>query len=307
MTLLDDAPAAKKTQWDGPRPEQQFYQNYTSEEDKQRTNVHYEQPARFFECITGGEWNVYSCNLWDTAADDTESQEAKLDFVAQLAELKPGQRLLDVGCGWGGPLTYLSRTYGVRGVGLTLSSKQKRAAEERIARHGADVTIHECHWRDFEDAQGFDAIYTDEVIVHFSDLGSFFRKAHALLRPGGMMVNKELHFTHSRYSRLTRSLVAINEIYGLTANYRTLAQELALLDEADFEVQGVHPIARSHYGKTADRWLENMHTHRDELRELVGPEYYHEFRRYLKLARHAVVSHRGTLDVVVARRLDHES
>src|SRR5687767_12462584 len=98
-------------------PGQQLYQSFSTEEDKQRTNVHYEQPVQFFYRMTGGEWNVYSCNLWDHATTDTESQEAKLDLLAQFMDLKPGQRILDVGCGWGGPLVYLCKTYGVEGVG----------------------------------------------------------------------------------------------------------------------------------------------------------------------------------------------
>jgi len=119
-----------------PTPEHQLYHEYSVEEDQQRTNVHYEQPPEFFYLFTGGEWNVYSCNLWDTATTDTESQEAKLDRTAELARLQPGMRILDVGSGWAGPLTYLCKKYGVTGVGLTLSPTQEQAADERIAQHG---------------------------------------------------------------------------------------------------------------------------------------------------------------------------
>src|SRR3712207_5325574 len=118
-------------------PVQQFYQPYSPEEDKQRTNSHYEQPVEFFYAVTGGKWNVYSCNLWGEVMTDTESQEAKLNLLAQLMQLKPGQRILDVGCGWGGPLVYLSKTYGVQGVGLTLSSLQKRAASSGSRRRAS--------------------------------------------------------------------------------------------------------------------------------------------------------------------------
>jgi len=90
------------------RPEHQLYHDYTTDVDQARTNVHYEQPPEFFLLITGGEWNVYSANLWDPGtADDTASQEAKLDLIARLAGLEKGMRLIDVGCGWAGPLTYL--------------------------------------------------------------------------------------------------------------------------------------------------------------------------------------------------------
>src|SRR5437870_4671264 len=81
-------------------PREDIYQALTTEEDKERTNVHYEQPPRFFTAFTGGEWNTYSCNLWDHATSVTESQEAKLDLLARHMELEPGMRIMDVGCGW---------------------------------------------------------------------------------------------------------------------------------------------------------------------------------------------------------------
>ena len=174
--------------------EQQLYQPLTVDEDRQRTNIHYEQPVEFFYALTGGDWNVYSANLWTGAQTQTESQERKLDLLAEMMELRPGMRILDVGCGWGGPLTYLSKKYGVRGVGLTLSALQKGAADERIAAHGVDVAVVESHWKEYQDDEPFDAVFTDEVIVHFFDLGDFFRKVYGLLRDGGLMLNKELHF-----------------------------------------------------------------------------------------------------------------
>jgi cyclopropane-fatty-acyl-phospholipid synthase len=283
--------------------EQQFYQSYSTSEDKWRTNVHYEQPVEFFYAVTGGAWNVYSCNLWGEPESDTGSQEAKLDLLAELMDLRAGQRILDVGCGWGGPLVYLSKTYDVHGVGLTLSPAQKRAAEERAGREGARVEIVESHWRDYEDERPFDAIFTDEVIVHFNDLGGFFRKAFSLLGDNGRMVNKELHFTHPRYSKMTRGLSLINEIYGSTGNYRTLAEELALANAADFEVQRIHQIPLRHYRKTMARWEENMLRRRDELEALVGPEYFRRFRTYLKLCHRIFCGQTMTLDVVVSHKV----
>ncbi len=282
---------------------EQLYQYYPTEEDRRRINVHYEQPAEFFYLITGGEWNTYSCNLWSEGiTTDTESQEAKLDLLAGLMELKPGQRVLDVGCGWAGPLVYLCKKYGVSGVGVTTSPTQKRAAEERIARYGVDAQIVESHWRDFEDEAGFDAVYTDEVIVHFNDLGGYFRKVHDLLHDGGRMLNKELHLTHRKYTQLSRAGAFVNEIYGSTGNYRTLAEELTLAGEADFEVQAVHHMPRFHYQRTSERWISNMQQHKKELVTLVGPEHYRRFLTYLKIARQGHSRGMFTLDVVVCHR-----
>jgi len=296
-------PLPASSEWSGPAPEQKFYQQYSVQEDKEHTNVHYEQPPEFFYAITSGKWNVYSCNLWSGATTDTESQEAKLDLLAQLMDLQPGQRILDVGCGWAGPLVYLSTTYGVEGVGLTLSPTQKRYADRRIAEYQANVEVIECHWQDFEDSRGFDAIFTDEVIVHFHDLRGFFAKAHALLRPGGHFLNKELHFNSSRYKQLNRGLVFINEIYGLTGNYRTLGEELMLLDETGFELQVVHQLPPHHYQQTIARWQANMHQHKDRLQALVGVDYYRRFRAYLKLVGRGFNDPHMSIDVVASIKL----
>ena len=282
-----------------PRPEHQLYHEYSVTEDQERTNVHYEQPPEFFYLFTGGEWNVYSCNLWDTATNDTESQEAKLDMAARLAGLKPGMRILDVGAGWAGPLTYLCKAYGVSGVGLTLSPTQKKCADERIAKYGVDAEVKICHWQDYEDDKPFDAILTDEVIVHFYDLGGFFKKCHSLLTDTGVMVNKELHHKHPRHAVLERGGEFVSEIYGDTGNYRTLAEELHLGYEAGFDMT-VHHIPAWHYEKTIDHWQSNMYEHRERIKELLGDEGYKNWRIYLKLARR--IQKNMTLDYVVGKK-----
>lgn len=285
------------------RPEHQLYHEYTTEVDQTRTNVHYEQPPEFFLLITGGEWNVYSANLWDQGIeDDTASQQAKLDLIARLAGLAQGMRLIDVGCGWAGPLTYLCDTYGLTGTGLTLSPTQKGYAEQRIARRGTDATIVLSHWGDYTPPEQVDAIYTDEVIVHFFNLAGFFAKCHDWLKPGGVMINKELHLKHPRHAKLDRGGEFVSKIYGDTGNYRTLADETRLANDAGFDIERVHHIERHHYEKTIDHWLSNMHKHADQLKEMVGDQHYRDFRVYLRLARH--IQRNVTLDVVVCRRFD---
>jgi cyclopropane-fatty-acyl-phospholipid synthase len=275
---------------------------YSKDEDKDRTNQHYEQPPEYFTAVLGGEWHTYSCNLWDGSATETESQERKLDIMAELMELKRGQRVLDVGCGWGGPITYLAKRYGVRGVALTLSSLQHGYAAARVQRYGVPVSIRESHWRDYQDDEPFDAIYTDEAISHFGDLAGFFEKTHSLLRPGGRMVNKELHFDAARFTRINRAMVFINEIFGETGNYRVLHEELSILDRSGFDLAGVHQFPIRNYLKTLDQWHANMLANLATLEALTSKEHCRRFRTYLKIARRILAEDTMQLYAVVGRK-----
>lgn len=288
------------------KPEHQLYQAYDVDEDVERTNVHYEKHPDFFYGFTGGTWNVYSCNIWpDNVAsdDDTAAQEAKLDKMAELMELQPGMRILDVGCGWGGPLTYLCKKYGVSGMGLTLSPIQQAAATARIAAHGVDAEVLICHWKDFAAPQPFDAIYTDEVIVHFHDLLDFFKKAHEMLRVGGLMVNKEVHFNRkSELQNLKRGDVFVNQIYGFTGNYHTLYEELEMVDLAGFHLYRHFQLGREDYPKTLGRWIDNMFTNRERMIEVSDKKTWQDFRKYLRLARMMFFQPGTSVDIIASKK-----
>jgi cyclopropane-fatty-acyl-phospholipid synthase len=116
------------------------------------------------------------------------------------------------------------------------------------------------------------------------------------------MINKELHLKHPRHAKLDRGGEFVSQIYGDTGNYRTLAEETRLANEAGFDIERVHHIERRHYETTIDHWLSNMHKHADQLKEMVGDQHYRDFRVYLRLARH--IQRNVTLDVVVCRRFD---
>jgi cyclopropane fatty-acyl-phospholipid synthase-like methyltransferase len=159
------------------------------------------------------------------------------------------------------------------------------------------------HWEDFDEPESFDAIYTDEVIVHFNDLQGFFEKCFRLLKPGGMMVNKEGHFTRKEYlTSLSRGEVFVNEIYGFTGNYRTVWEELQMIDEAGFQLSWHHQIDRSHYRKTFDSWLSNMFKNKDRMIEVSSEEDYKRFRIYVKLVRQGFNSTVPTVDIIAARK-----
>lgn len=285
--------------------EHQLYQVYDTPEDTERSASHYENDAQFYHYFTGGEWNVYSSYIWPHEnSTPTEAQQAKLDLLAEKMQLKPGMRILDVGCGWGGPLTYLCKTYGTTGIGIAVSPKQANNAQARADRYSVNAKFYPMHWEEFDDTLGFDAIYSDEAIVHFVHLDKFFERCWQWLKMGGRMVHKDLHYTHRRHSIMGRTGEHAHAVFGFTGSYRILGEELEFLNDAGFDLVHHHQIPIEQYARTIKYWLHNMFENREAMKALVGQQVYEDFRKYLKVYSWTFPTGAFTLDVVTSKKID---
>ena len=288
-----------------PQGGEEFYRAYDVEEDTRRSAYHYDQDAEFYFTHTGGEWNVYSCLVWEPGLNVTQAQEKKLDLLAEAMHLQPGMHILDVGCGWGGPLVYLCRRYGVSGHGIAVAPKQIAAARERAARYGVKATFDVMHWANLPEQPLYDCVYSDEVITHFLDLNGFFARCYRLLKPNGAMAHKELHLSHTRYSQLGPISRHVIKAFDYTGNYVTLSQELTYLDQNNFQLLHVWEIPLLNYHQTIDTWLKNIFDKRARLKEVTSPEFYNDFRAYLKSVRY-VFTHTELmqLHIVASRKME---
>jgi len=288
-----------------PPPENALYQAYDVPEETERSTFHYEKPPEFFYILTGGEWNAYSCSIWEPGTTSmTQAQEKKLDKMAELMELKPGMRVLDVGCGWGGPIVYWAHKYGAICHGITVTPRQVPEVQARAAKYNAPVTVEVLHWKNLPEVETYDIVTTDEVLVHFRDLGDFFAKCNKILKPGGKMVHKELHFTHPKYAVFGPISAHVNKIYGYTCNYVTLAQELQLANDNNFQLRNVFEIPMADYQKTMDEWQSGLFQNRERVKKLVGEQVYKDFRAYLKGIRY-LFTHEDmfNLHIVASRKM----
>ncbi|MEY4588826.1 MAG: hypothetical protein RL497_902 [Pseudomonadota bacterium] len=262
-----------------------LYQQFAHEEEVERISFHYENDPEFFKIVTGDEWWTYSSPLWEDAKQSlTQAQESKFAWYAQQMNLTPGKKILDVGCGWGGPLVHFCKHYSVSGLGISVSPRGLAVARERALTHGADAHFLLSHWQHLPDTPQFDAIYTDEVMVHIPDLTAFFKKCHRMLKPGGLMVHKDLHFVHSNYKHAKDPLSQhVNKMYAYSGHYRTLADMLESLDDAGFHLNQIKQIPIEHYKRTMDEvWIPNINAHRRYLEQLTSPKHTREFKLYLK-------------------------
>ncbi|MFF5106437.1 SAM-dependent methyltransferase [Streptomyces sp. NPDC000134] len=270
--------------------------------------------TEFFTRVLGGEWHLYSSHILGHATE-TENQQAKLDLLAEQMHLRPGARVLDVGCGWGGSLTYLATRYGVTGVGISLVPQQCAYAGRRARRHGVPLEFRPSHWQDFEADEPFDAVMTTGVVVHFPSLLDYFVRARQWLRPGGVLLNEEMHLrsADASASRASRALAALDDVRkkGREAggrlvvdeegHYVTLDRETELLREAGFEVERVVPLSMADYQRTVEGWVDNCERRKAELTELTGRDVYRWYRLYFRLFRRLIDDRTMRLDVVSAR------
>jgi len=179
---------------------------HSIDRDRQAVAYHYDYiPNDFFARWLDSRM-IYSSAYF--AAPDTDldtAQESKLDCVCRKLRLQPGERLLGLGCGWGGLVIYAAQRYGVKVDGVTLSRQQAELARERIrkARLEERCRITLCDYREINEPQGYDKLVSLEMDVHVGEalLPTFFKCAAGLLRPGGVFLNQSIGI-HSNTSVL---------------------------------------------------------------------------------------------------------
>ncbi len=148
--------------------------------------AHYDLGNELYELMLGGTHMQYTCGIWNHgAADLNEAQMEKMDHVCKTLDLKPGKRLLDVGCGWGGLMKFASENYGIECVGISVSKEQTSWARESFGDLPCEITITD--YRDFYDDAGFDYVTSIEMIeaVGPKNFHVFFKKMHSLLKTDG--------------------------------------------------------------------------------------------------------------------------
>ncbi|HUA45725.1 MAG TPA: cyclopropane-fatty-acyl-phospholipid synthase family protein [Solirubrobacteraceae bacterium] len=255
-------------------------QRHSEARDRDSVRHHYELSNRFYEQMLGPTL-VYSCAYFEDPEDTLEqAQERKLETICRKLRLAPGERLLDVGCGWGSLLLHAAQHHGVRGVGVTLSDAQAALARERIARAGLSeqVEIRVCDYRQVTDGP-FDKIASVGMYEHVGrdQLGRYVSHLHELLRPGGLFLNHGITRLHQRPrpedTFITRYIFPDGELHPVT-------DVLRAMESASFEIRDVESL-REHYVLTLRRWVANLEARATEAVREVGEMRVRAWRLYL--------------------------
>jgi cyclopropane-fatty-acyl-phospholipid synthase len=226
---------------------------------------HYDVSNEFYELVLG-ESMVYSCAYWAREQSPSyglaEAQRDKLELVSRKLGLRPGVRLLDVGCGWGALVIHAAREHGVRAVGITLSRAQAEWARKRVAEEGLDelVEIREQDWRDVDDGP-FDAIASIGMAEHVgaASYPAYARSLYTLLAPRGRLLNHQI-VEPARPPRSGRSF--IDAYVFPDGELLPIGDVVSLIEGGGFEVRDVENL-REHYARTLRCWVDNLTKHRD--------------------------------------------
>ncbi|MGW8975447.1 class I SAM-dependent methyltransferase [Streptomyces platensis] len=256
---------------------------HTLRRDKEAISHHYDVGNDFYALVLGPSM-VYSCAYWERPEATLEdAQRDKLDLICRKLGLREGQRLLDVGCGWGSMVLHAAREYGVRAVGITLSEEQAGFARKRIAEAGlADrIEIRVQDYREIKD-EPFDAISSVGMAEHVgrTQYAEYADALYSLLKPGGRLLNHQI----------ARRPVADEEAYHVDefidryvfpdGELAPVGRTVGQLEDAGFEVRDVEAI-REHYALTLRSWVENLERHWDEAARLTSPGRARVWRLYM--------------------------
>jgi len=248
--------------------------------DRAAVRHHYDVSNRFYRLVLGPSL-VYSCAYFGSPDDTLEAaQEHKLDLICRKLRLTEGERLLDIGCGWGSLAIHAAAQYGVVAVGVTLSEPQAALARERVAEAGMQgrVEIRVQDYRVVADGP-YDKIGSVGMYEHVgrAELGRYANIAMSLLRPGGLFLN---HGITRLVPHPPEADAFISRYVFPDGELHPVSDVLAVMEGAGLEIRDVESL-REHYPLTLRRWVANLTAHRDEALAEVGIQRERVWRLYM--------------------------
>jgi cyclopropane-fatty-acyl-phospholipid synthase len=270
--------------------------------DARQIQFHYDVGDDFYALWLDPQ-RVYSCAYWPPGCNTLDAaQEAKLDLICRKLQLAPGQRLLDVGAGWGALLLWAAEHYGVQATGITLSKHQHAHVHRLIEQRGLRGRVH-MQLMDYralpEDAPGdqFDRIASVGMVEHVgrAHLGAYFGKLQRLLAPGGLLLNHGITAASMQHLGLGAGISEFIERYifpgGEILHVATAIEAAANAGLETLDVENLRP----HYARTLWAWSDALEHELDAAQMLVPEQTLRAYRLYL--AGSAMAFERGWLQL----------
>jgi cyclopropane-fatty-acyl-phospholipid synthase len=269
-------------------------------DNKDYIQFHYDLSNDFYALFLDPEM-VYSCAYYtDWNNDVAQAQRDKLEMICRKLRLKPGERFLDIGCGWGGLICHAAKNYGVTAHGITLSEEQLAFAKEKIKRLGLEdkVTV---ELKDYSMMSGaFDKIASIGMYEHIGlkNIPGYMQKMQQLLTGNGLFLNHAIARRAPKQGWFKRRMrpeqKAIAKYIFPGGELDDIGHSIFAMERAGFEIQDVEAW-RLHYARTCKLWCERLTTNREEALKYVSEEKYRIWVAYL--AGVSLAFSRGTLRI----------
>jgi cyclopropane-fatty-acyl-phospholipid synthase len=261
---------------------------HSKRRDAEAIRYHYDVSNDFYK-LWLDERMVYSCAYFaDPQVDLDTAQERKLDYICRKLRLEPGEKLLDIGCGWGGLLMHAAQHYGVEAHGITLSVAQAEMARERIREAGLEkrCRVDVCDYRDLKRPGTYDKLVSVGMFEHVGakKLPEYFERAWNLLRPRGVFLNHGIadnpHLPPSPGPSFLQHYVFPD------GDLLPVTDTLRIAELTGFEIRDLENL-REHYALTLRQWVKRLESASTEAKRLTDETTYRIWRLYMAASAHS--------------------
>jgi cyclopropane-fatty-acyl-phospholipid synthase len=250
--------------------------------DREAVRYHYDVSNAFYALWLDRRMIYSTAYFTDPEEDLDTAQVRKLDYICRKLRLRPGERFLDIGCGWGGLVIHAAKTQGVEAVGITLSTQQAELARERIREEGLEdrCRVELMDYRELDDPAGFDKIASVGMFEHVGEflLEEYFARARRLLRPGGVFLNHGIA-DNETWPVPPGPYFADHYVFP-EGDLVPVSTTLRAAERCGFEVRDVESL-REHYIITLRHWARRLEARYTDAKRVTGEVTCRVWRLYL--------------------------